>query len=90
MRKHDDRHFGQTELLGGEHAPMAGDDHIVGADQHRVHEAELGNRTRDLRNLIARMRPRIADIGDQPRNRAGLDGEHWCSCGIEPIIPIVG
>ena len=24
------------------------------------------------------MRPRVADIGDQPRNRAGLDGEH---CG---------
>ena len=64
------------ELLGGENAPVAGDDHIVGADQHRVHEAEFSDRARDLRNLIARMRPRVADIGDQPRNRAGLDGEH--------------
>ncbi len=79
MRKHDDRNLGETELLGGENAAVAGDDHIVGADQHRVHEAELGNRARDLRNLIARMRPRVANIENQPRNRAGLDREHCVS-----------
>jgi hypothetical protein len=25
------------------------------------------------------MRPRVADIGDQPHNRAGLDLEHFVS-----------
>ena len=84
MRKHDDRNLGEPKLLSGENAAVAGDDHIVGADQHRVHEAELGNRARDLRNLIARMRPSVADIGDQPRNRAGLDGEHSVSVECEP------
>lgn len=84
MRKHDDRNLGEPKLLGCENAPVAGNDHIVGADQHRVHEAELGNRARDLRNLIARMRPRVADIGDQPRNRAGLDREHCVSVECEP------
>lgn len=34
------------------------------------------------RNLIARMRPRVADIGDQPRNRAGLDREHCDSLAM--------
>ena len=51
------------ELLGlAKSPPVAGDDHIVGADQHRVYEAKLGNQARDLRNLIARMRPRVVDL----------------------------
>ena len=83
MRKHNDRHFGQAELLGGQHPAVAGDDHVVGADQHRVHEAELGNRGRNLGDLICRMGPGVADIGDQPRNRAGLDGEHCVSVECE-------
>jgi len=36
MRKHDDRHFGEPKLLSGENAAVAGNDHIVGADQHQV------------------------------------------------------
>ena len=47
MRKHDDWHFCETKLLGGENAPVTSDDHIVGADQDRVHEAKLGNRARE-------------------------------------------
>jgi hypothetical protein len=52
---------------------MAGHDHVVGADQDRVDEAEFGDRGGDLRYLILRMRPRVANVGDQPVDRPRLD-----------------
>ena len=37
MRKHDHRHLGQPELLGlAKNPPVTGDDHVAGANQHRV------------------------------------------------------
>jgi len=56
-------------------AAVAGDDHVVGANQHRIDETELGDRGGDLRNLSFRMRPRVANIGNQPLDRPRLDIE---------------
>ena len=38
---------------------------IVRADQNRIDEPELGDGAGDLRDLLFRMRPRVARIGDQ-------------------------
>ena len=73
MIEHDHRHLSEAQALRREHAAMAGDDHVIGADQHRIDEAEFGDRGGDLRNLILRMRSRVADIGNQPLDRPGLD-----------------
>lgn len=39
---------------------MTCDNHAVVADKHRIDEPELGDRTRDLRNLILGVRPGVA------------------------------
>jgi len=75
MIEHDHQHLGEAEQLRGENAAVAGDDHVVGADQHRIEEAEFGDRCGDLRDLILRMRPRIANVGDQAVERSSLDRE---------------
>ena len=52
---------------------MAGNHHAVVPDKHRVHETELGDRSRDLRHLLLRMGAGIARMRDQPVERPALD-----------------
>ena len=73
--EHNHRHLAHAETPCGKQASVAGDDHVVGADQHRVDEAKFRDRGGDLRDLIVRMRPRIAGVRDQPVDRPGLDLE---------------
>jgi hypothetical protein len=62
---------------------MPGDDHLILTDQDRVGEAELGDRGRDLSDLIGRMRPGIADVGHKSVGRHHLDlhGRQPPECG---------
>ncbi len=45
---------------------MARNDHAIVADQYRVHETKLRDRTCDLPDLILGMRLSIARMRDQP------------------------
>ena len=73
MREHDHRHVRQSELPGSQHPAVARDDHAVVADQHRIDEAELGDRPRDLRDLIFGVSSGIPRMRDQPVERPALD-----------------
>jgi len=73
MIEHDDRNFGHLELPGGENARVASDDHAVRAHQDLVRPPELDDAGRDLRDLLLRMRPRVADVGKQLVDRPKLD-----------------
>ena len=72
MREHDHRCFRQAKLACREDASVTGDDDAVVADQHGVHETELGDRARDLRDLGVRMRPGVARMRDQAVERPTL------------------
>ncbi len=54
---------------------MASDQHALGVDQHRVHEAELGDGGGDLRHLRLRMRARVLGVRDQRCQRQSGDHE---------------
>ena len=43
---------------------MTCDDHLVLTDQDRIGEAELGDRGRDLCDLILAVGPGVADVGN--------------------------
>ncbi len=73
VRQHDHRRLGQSQLARGQHPAVAGNDHAVVADQHRVDEAELGDRSRDLRHLLLGMGAGIARVRDQSLERPALD-----------------
>ena len=73
VRQHDHRHLGQSQLARGQHPAVAGNDHAVVADQHRVDETELGDRSRDLRHLLLGMGAGIARMRDQSLERPALD-----------------
>jgi hypothetical protein len=73
---------------------MSCNDHLVLADQDRVGETELGARGRDLRHLIGRMGPGIADAGHQPVGRHHLDlhghgGSGMRKAGSNPGLCVV-
>jgi hypothetical protein len=71
--QNDHRRFREAELARGHDPAVAGDDHAIIADQHRVHEAELGDRSRDLRHLLIGMGAGIARVRDQSLERPSLD-----------------
>jgi hypothetical protein len=73
MVEHDHRYLRQPELLRSHQPPVAGDDHVVLANQDRIGEPELGDRGRDLGDLIGRVGPGVADVGDQPADRHLFD-----------------
>ena len=73
VREHDHRCFRQAKLACREDTTVSRDDHPVIADQHRVHEAELCDRARDLRDLGVGMRPGVARVRDQAVERPTLD-----------------
>jgi hypothetical protein len=80
MAEPQHRYGGEAKLLRRHDAAMAGDQHALGVDQHRVHEAELGDGGGDLRHLRRRMRARVLGIGDQRCDRQSRDDEirlHW-------------
>ena len=72
MAQHDYRHLFQPQLLRGHQAAVSGNDDIVIANQDRIDETELGNRTGDLRHLPIIVGARITRIGDQPLERPVL------------------
>ncbi len=73
MVENDHRDRVHPELLRSQQAAMPGDDDIVGTSQDRVGEAELGDGRCDLRDLFIGMRPRVARIGHELRDRCHLD-----------------
>ena len=85
VRQHDHRHLGQPQLARGQHPAVAGNDHAVVADQHRVDEPELGDRSRDLRHLLLGMGAGIARVRDQSLERPALDlvGKLQVHCSID-------
>jgi hypothetical protein len=52
---------------------VAGDDHTVCADEHRVRPAKPGNRPDDLLDLLGGVRPRIAGVREQRVDWSKLD-----------------
>ena len=73
VRQHDHRSLGQSQLARRHDPAVAGDDHAVVADQHRVHETELGDRSGDLRHLLLGMGAGVARVRDQSLERPALD-----------------
>ena len=53
MIKRDDRHLGHAEALRGQEPAVPGDDDVIAADQDRVDEAELRDRSCDLGDLLS-------------------------------------
>jgi len=51
MAEPQHRYRRQPQLLCCHDAAVAGDEHALGVDQHRVYEAELGDGGGDLRYL---------------------------------------
>ena len=75
MTEPQHRHGGQPELLRGHDAAVAGDQHALGVDQHRVHEAELGDGGGDLRHLRRGMGARVLGIGHEGCDRQAAHHE---------------
>ena len=73
VRQHDHRRFREAKLARRKHAAVTRDDHAIIADQHWVHEPELGDRSCDLRDLILGMRARVAGVRDQSVERPMLN-----------------
>jgi hypothetical protein len=78
VRKHDDRRDRETKLSRRQHTPMAGNDHAIIADQHRVYETELRNRASDLCDLGLGKRPSIARMRDHERPVVRRWPKTWC------------
>ena len=91
----DHRHRSQPQLARRQHAPMPRDDAVRAVDEHRVVEPELPDRARDQRNLRVRMRPGVAGVGDERRDRPVLDRtravEVICNClHHDPPLELTG
>jgi len=74
MRKTDRHDFLETSLMRSKQAPMPGNQAPSIIHRHRHVEAELGDRGRDLRDLLVRMSARVRHVGQQGGDRARLDG----------------
>ena len=73
MVEHDHGHLVQAKGLRCHQPSVPGDDHIVLADQDRVGETKLGDRCRDLGDLIGGMGSGVADVGHQSRGLHHVD-----------------
>ena len=67
----------ETELLGRQQPPVAGDHGSVGVDQHRHRPAKLDDAGREPRHLLVGMGARVAGVGLQSCERPMLDREIW-------------
>ena len=65
MCQHNHRHCFQPQPLGRHQTPVTSDDDVIVTDEDRVHKAKLGNAARNLTDLLIRVRPGIAGVGDQ-------------------------
>ena len=63
--RHHDGHSIDTELAGRHHAPMTSNDAALLVNKYRVSPPPLANRGRNLRDLLIRVRARIASIRDK-------------------------
>ena len=73
MPEHDHRRFGQPQLRGGQHAPVARDQLAVLTDEAGHRPAELGHAGGDLRDLVGAMHLRVLRVGLEARQRPRLD-----------------
>ena len=64
-------------------ASMAGNDHAIVADQYRVHETKLRDRTCDLPDLILGMRLSIARMRDQPVEWPMFEARRKRGCHVD-------
>jgi hypothetical protein len=69
VRQRDARNHPETELAGGEHPAVAGDDPAGGVCQHRVGKAKGLDAGGGLLDLGLAVRPRVAGIGDELADR---------------------
>ena len=63
MPENDHRRFGQPELRGGQHAPVACDQLTVLSYEARHGPSELRHAGGDLRDLVRAMRLRVLRVG---------------------------
>ena len=75
MAEPDDRHLRKAKPAGRQQAAVAGDEHAALIDEARHVEAELGDRSRDLGDLVLRMGPGVRRIRQEPLDRPPLDGK---------------
>lgn len=71
--QHNDRHFFHPELPGSEKSGMPGDDDAVAVHQNGIRPAELPDTGSYLGDLLVRMRPRVAGVGQERANRPEFD-----------------
>jgi hypothetical protein len=64
-------------------ASMARNDHAIVADQYRVHETKLRDRTCDLPDLILGMRLSIARMRDQPVEWPMFEARRKRGCHVD-------
>ncbi len=67
-----DGDLGQAQLAGGQHAPVAGNQHAALVHQHRHRPAPLAHTGRDLGDLRLAVRARVAGVGHEPLERPTL------------------
>ena len=79
VRQADHRHRIEPEMPRRQQPAVAGDDLVVVRHHHRRRPAVLDQRGGDPGDLIVRVRPRVAGIRLQPRDRPLLDllGQEW-------------
>ena len=75
MAELDHRNPVEPELARRQQPAVPSDHPVLAIDEHGVGEAELPDRAGDQRQLLLRMRPGIARIGDQARDRPVLEPE---------------
>jgi hypothetical protein len=84
MRQFDHRDLRQPQLPRRHHPAVARDDPVRAIHQHRVVEAELPDRSRDLSHLRLGMRPRVVgerhEIGDRPMLDRPRAARAFCRC----------
>ena len=74
----------EPELARRQQPAVPSDHPVLAIDEHGVGEAELADRAGDQRQLLLRMRPGIACIDDQTRDRPVLEPETEAGLQVTP------